>query len=152
MGPPSAESALRECLGLGVDRLMASAASAAAFAFVLLASYLPYGVFPDWAYLRFLLPALPTAWALVGALVGETVTVKVGGKLDPKNNDPIEVTGKVVLDVGASTGGFTDCVLQAGAADVLAGQTFCSSAGIAVSSGSCESLVTKWGLDCEMRR
>lgn len=55
---------------------MAPAASAAAFAFVLLASYLPYGVFPDWAYLRFLLPALPTAWALVGALVGETVTVR----------------------------------------------------------------------------
>ena len=27
----------------------------------------------------------------------------------------IEVTGKVVLDVGASTGGFTDCALQVGA-------------------------------------
>lgn len=31
----------------------------------------------------------------------------------------IDVTGAHVLDVGASTGGFTDCVLQAGAADVV---------------------------------
>lgn len=31
----------------------------------------------------------------------------------------IDVTGAHVLDVGASTGGFTDCVLQAGAADVI---------------------------------
>lgn len=32
----------------------------------------------------------------------------------------VDVTGKVVLDVGASTGGFTDCVLQAGAVKVIA--------------------------------
>jgi 23S rRNA (cytidine1920-2'-O)/16S rRNA (cytidine1409-2'-O)-methyltransferase len=32
---------------------------------------------------------------------------------------PIPVSGAHVLDVGASTGGFTDCVLQAGAADVV---------------------------------
>ncbi len=31
----------------------------------------------------------------------------------------IELRGAHVLDVGASTGGFTDCVLQAGAADVV---------------------------------
>ena len=31
----------------------------------------------------------------------------------------LDVTGAHVLDVGASTGGFTDCVLQAGAADVV---------------------------------
>lgn len=32
----------------------------------------------------------------------------------------INVTGKVCLDVGASTGGFTDCLLQRGAARVIA--------------------------------
>ncbi len=31
---------------------------------------------------------------------------------------PLDLHGAHVLDVGASTGGFTDCVLQAGAADV----------------------------------
>ncbi|MBI5625037.1 MAG: TlyA family RNA methyltransferase [Elusimicrobia bacterium] len=31
---------------------------------------------------------------------------------------PFEVAGRVCLDVGASTGGFTDCLLQAGAAKV----------------------------------
>jgi 23S rRNA (cytidine1920-2'-O)/16S rRNA (cytidine1409-2'-O)-methyltransferase len=31
---------------------------------------------------------------------------------------PVELNGAHVLDVGASTGGFTDCVLQAGAASV----------------------------------
>lgn len=33
---------------------------------------------------------------------------------------PIEVSGKVCADVGASTGGFTDCLLQHGAARVFA--------------------------------
>ncbi len=32
----------------------------------------------------------------------------------------IDVTGKVCLDIGASTGGFTDCLLQRGAARVVA--------------------------------
>jgi hypothetical protein len=31
--------------------------------------YLPYGVFPDWSYLRFLLPAFPLAFMTIGALV-----------------------------------------------------------------------------------
>ena len=35
----------------------------------------------------------------------------------------IDVTGKVCLDVGASTGGFTDCLLQRGAAQVIAVDT-----------------------------
>lgn len=35
----------------------------------------------------------------------------------------IDVTGKVCLDVGASTGGFTDCLLQYGAARVIAVDT-----------------------------
>ena len=33
---------------------------------------------------------------------------------------PVSVTGKVMADVGASTGGFTDCALQTGAARVYA--------------------------------
>jgi 23S rRNA (cytidine1920-2'-O)/16S rRNA (cytidine1409-2'-O)-methyltransferase len=32
----------------------------------------------------------------------------------------LEVTGRVVADIGASTGGFTDCLLQSGAAKVYA--------------------------------
>jgi 23S rRNA (cytidine1920-2'-O)/16S rRNA (cytidine1409-2'-O)-methyltransferase len=35
----------------------------------------------------------------------------------------IDVTGKACLDVGASTGGFTDCLLQHGAAHVIAVDT-----------------------------
>jgi 23S rRNA (cytidine1920-2'-O)/16S rRNA (cytidine1409-2'-O)-methyltransferase len=33
---------------------------------------------------------------------------------------PVEVKGKVLMDVGASTGGFTDCLLQRGADRVIA--------------------------------
>lgn len=49
--------------------LRASGALAALVGALMLALYLPYGVFPDWAYLRFLLPGLAVAWVLVGALV-----------------------------------------------------------------------------------
>ncbi|HEX8894028.1 MAG TPA: TlyA family RNA methyltransferase, partial [Terriglobales bacterium] len=35
----------------------------------------------------------------------------------------IDVTGKVCMDIGASTGGFTDCLLQSGAAHVIAVDT-----------------------------
>jgi 23S rRNA (cytidine1920-2'-O)/16S rRNA (cytidine1409-2'-O)-methyltransferase len=43
--------------------------------------------------------------------------LKLAGALEAFGYD---VAGKVVIDVGASTGGFTDCVLQAGAAKVYA--------------------------------
>ncbi len=33
---------------------------------------------------------------------------------------PVDVTGRICADVGASTGGFTDCLLQSGAAKVYA--------------------------------
>ena len=35
----------------------------------------------------------------------------------------IDVHGKTCMDIGASTGGFTDCLLQNGAADVIAVDT-----------------------------
>lgn len=43
--------------------------------------------------------------------------LKLEGALDHFRIDP---TGKVCLDIGASTGGFTDCLLQRGAAKVYA--------------------------------
>src|SRR3954454_18408540 len=43
--------------------------------------------------------------------------IKLAGALDYWR---IEVTGRACLDVGASTGGFTDCLLQRGAAHVTA--------------------------------
>src|SRR2546430_361237 len=43
--------------------------------------------------------------------------LKLGGALDSFG---IDVVGKVALDIGASTGGFTDCLLQRGAAKVFA--------------------------------
>jgi 23S rRNA (cytidine1920-2'-O)/16S rRNA (cytidine1409-2'-O)-methyltransferase len=44
-----------------------------------------------------------------------------GDKLDAALDEfEIDVAGKVCLDVGASTGGFTDCLLQRGAARVYA--------------------------------
>ena len=44
-----------------------------------------------------------------------------GGKLQGAlDHFPIQVAGKDCMDVGASTGGFTDCLLQHGAARVIA--------------------------------
>lgn len=43
--------------------------------------------------------------------------VKLAGALDALG---IDVAGRLVLDVGASTGGFSDCVLQRGARGVIA--------------------------------
>ena len=47
-------------------------------------------------------------------------TVKIGGlKLEKAmNNFGVSLDGKVCMDVGASTGGFTDCMLQNGAVKV----------------------------------
>ncbi|MEK7851041.1 MAG: TlyA family RNA methyltransferase, partial [Deltaproteobacteria bacterium] len=56
-------------------------------------------------------------------LAGEDIPyVSRGGlKLEKALNEfNIDVTGKVAMDVGASTGGFTDCLLQRGAAKVYA--------------------------------
>src|SRR5262249_16670438 len=39
------------------------------FAIVVVICYLPYGVFAEWSYLRFLLPAFPALLALTGALL-----------------------------------------------------------------------------------
>jgi len=41
----------------------------AAFVATVVLLYLPYGVFPDWWYLRFLLPALPMAFVLIAIAV-----------------------------------------------------------------------------------
>ena len=43
--------------------------------------------------------------------------LKLSGALD---HFGIDVAGKIALDIGASTGGFTDCLLQRGAAKVFA--------------------------------
>ena len=58
-------------------------------------------------------------------LGGDLKYVSRGGlKLEAAlRNWNVEVTGKVCMDVGASTGGFTDCLLQHGAASVLAVDT-----------------------------
>ncbi len=51
-----------------------SGALAALVGAALLVCYLPYGVFPDWSYLRFLLPVFPLAFVAVGArLTGATM-------------------------------------------------------------------------------
>jgi 23S rRNA (cytidine1920-2'-O)/16S rRNA (cytidine1409-2'-O)-methyltransferase len=59
-------------------------------------------------------------------LLGEDLKyVSRGGLKLEKSLDHwhIDVTGKVCLDVGVSTGGFTDCLLQRGAARVIAVDT-----------------------------
>jgi 23S rRNA (cytidine1920-2'-O)/16S rRNA (cytidine1409-2'-O)-methyltransferase len=56
-------------------------------------------------------------------IVGESprYASRAGVKLEAAlEHFQVEVGGKVCLDIGASTGGFTDCLLQRGAARVLA--------------------------------
>lgn len=67
-----------------------------------------------------------------GAQIGEDARIEVSGasakyasrggfKLEGALEDfRIDVSGKVCLDIGASTGGFTDCLLQYGASKVFA--------------------------------
>lgn len=67
-----------------------------------------------------------------GAPTKEDVTIRILGSKIPYVSRgglklekalkvfPIDLTGKVLADIGASTGGFTDCALQNGAAKVYA--------------------------------
>jgi len=41
---------------------------------IVVASYLPYGVFAEWSYLRFLLPAFPLLFVLIGAVFVTALT------------------------------------------------------------------------------
>jgi hypothetical protein len=68
---PDATAGWRRVRAGGVAELTAIAAGAMG---VSLALYLPYGIFPDWAYLRFLLPGLVTVFVLAGALVVASAT------------------------------------------------------------------------------
>jgi 23S rRNA (cytidine1920-2'-O)/16S rRNA (cytidine1409-2'-O)-methyltransferase len=61
-------------------------------------------------------PSLP-----VSLLEGDRFVSRGGEKLDGALDDfKLDVRGLICLDVGASTGGFTDCLLQRGAAKVYA--------------------------------
>jgi 23S rRNA (cytidine1920-2'-O)/16S rRNA (cytidine1409-2'-O)-methyltransferase len=63
--------------------------------------------------------------AAIRLLGGELKYVGRGGlKLEAALRDwKIDLTGRTCMDVGASTGGFTDCMLQHGAAEVVAVDT-----------------------------
>ena len=70
-----------------------------------------------------------------GASVSDEVTIRILGDDNPYvsrgglklvralEHWGIELAGKTCLDIGASTGGFTDCLLQKGAAKVIAVDT-----------------------------
>ena len=65
-----------------------------------------------------------------GSVFAEDVSIEVKGTVLPyvsrggfklekaMKSFPVELTGKVCMDIGASTGGFTDCMLQNGAVKV----------------------------------
>jgi len=63
-----------------------------ATAVTVFACYLPYGVFPDWSYLRFLLPAFPAAFVVVGA-----VSATAAERIPLVLRGPIVVLGLVAL-------------------------------------------------------
>ena len=71
-------------------------------------------------------PGAPVAADVTIRLLGEDLPfvsrggLKLAGALDHWKMD---VTGRVCIDVGASTGGFTDCLLKRGAAHVTAVDT-----------------------------
>jgi hypothetical protein len=54
--------------GVGMLRRQRQAQAMAAFAILVVVSYLAYAVFDDWSYLRFLLPAMAVAAVFVGVL------------------------------------------------------------------------------------
>ena len=59
--------------------------------------------------------------ALVEVTAGDKFVSRGGGKLDAAfATFQLDVTDRVCADIGASTGGFTDCLLQHGAARVYA--------------------------------
>ena len=51
------------------ERIRDATLLATVAAAIVLACYLPYGVFTEWSYLRFLLPVFPLAFVVTGALV-----------------------------------------------------------------------------------
>lgn len=68
-------------------------------------------------------PGTPTADTAVLRMLGDDLKFVGRGGLKLERgleNWNIDVTGLACLDVGASTGGFTDCMLQRGATSVLA--------------------------------
>jgi 23S rRNA (cytidine1920-2'-O)/16S rRNA (cytidine1409-2'-O)-methyltransferase len=79
---------------------------------------------------RVLVGGAPAATPARQVAAGEAITVtgpgprfvsRGGDKLDAAlRRFDVDITGRRVLDAGASTGGFTDCLLQAGAARVYA--------------------------------
>ena len=66
-------------------------------------------------------PTKPDADVQITEMPGQYVSrggYKLAGALDRFSD--LEIQGKIALDIGASTGGFTDCLLQRGASKVYA--------------------------------
>lgn len=65
--------AVAATVGYHSARRRDAAVVAAAVAGITLACYLPYARFAEWSYLRFLLPAFPPAFVLIGALAADAL-------------------------------------------------------------------------------